>query len=72
MTGMWNHVPDYFTEVADGVFAIKCYTMLHLDINLHLPREGVEFRTTLLRRGNEWEVEELNVSVHMTFITTAS
>ena len=37
--------------------------MLHLDINLHLPREGVEFRATLLRRGNEWEVEELNVSV---------
>ena len=63
VTGTWNHLPDYFTEVADGVFAIKCYTMLHLDINLHLPREGVEFRTTLLRRGNEWEVEELNVSV---------
>ena len=63
VTGMWNHLPDYFTEVADGVFAIKCYTMLHLDINLHLPREGVEFRTALLRRGNEWEVEELNVSV---------
>ena len=51
-------IPDYFVQLGPDVFALKGYSARHVDLGMALPREGCEFRSTLVKDGEKWLVLE--------------
>ena len=52
-------LPDYFHQIGSDLFALKCYTMHHVDVAMALPHEGCGFRSTLLQGSDgQWSIIE--------------
>ena len=49
---------DYFQEISPGVFATSLTSKCHVDLGLYLPYEGLSYRTTLCKVGNDWVLSE--------------
>ena len=45
-------------QLGPDVFALKGYSARHVDLGMALPREGCEFRSTLVKDGEKWLVLE--------------
>ena len=56
---------DYLTEIAPSVHAAKVLSDRYVDLGLFAPQEGLEYRTTLVRRDGSqpWALLELSSSL---------
>ncbi|CAE7658790.1 unnamed protein product [Symbiodinium necroappetens] len=56
---------DYLTEIAPSVHAAKVLSDRYVDLGLFAPQEGLEYRTTLVRRDGSqpWALLELSESL---------
>ena len=48
----------YFVQMGPDIFALKGYSARQVDLGMALPREGCEFRSTLIKDGDRWLVLE--------------
>ncbi|CAE7741818.1 unnamed protein product [Symbiodinium sp. KB8] len=56
---------DYLTEIAPSVHAAKVLSDRYVDLGLFAPQEGLEYRTTLVRKDGSqpWALLELSTSL---------
>ncbi|CAE7502067.1 RE1, partial [Symbiodinium necroappetens] len=63
---MVENSTEFFEELIPGVYGLKCESNAYLDVGLYLPREGMQYRTTLVcvnKANSLWELCEMCQSI---------